>query len=213
MTIQETRNSQASGYIQLPDVTPRAFIFVPDADGIDGSWYLESTPNSPTPGDEDSTVEPLVSYGNETWDWERRTNGRPLNRPGVDHSAELSIEESGKLGNDVDVSTPNNSHAIDQQSSLWDKFDADCSGNVRTYSGSVKRDQEAGKNQFFLLDTGDDINTEIDMESSQALETGRDVQISGDSEAGNTGPLTGSLDQAEFGERSKIPSSLLNCIL
>ena len=213
MTIQETRNSQASGYIQLPDVTPRAFIFVPDADGIDGSWYLESTPNSPTPGDEESTVEPLVSYGNESWDWERRTNGRPLDRPGVDHSAELSIEESGSLGNDANVSTPDNSHASNQQSSLSDNFDADCSGNVRTYSCSVKRGQEAGKNQFFLLDTGDDINTEIDMESSQALETGRDVQLSGDSEAGNTGPLTGGSGQAAVGEPSKIPSSLLNCIL
>ena len=146
--IHRLENGRASYYIHLPDVTPRAFVFVLDADGINGSWYR--TPNIRTPVDQESTDKPLVSYVNETWDWEKRTNGRLLNRPGVEHSAGLLIEEPGSLGSDANVSTPNISHAIDQQSSLSDGFDADDSGNIRTYSYAFKRDHQPEEESIFL---------------------------------------------------------------
>ena len=67
LDIRSLENSRASDNISLPDVTSRASVLVIDADGINGSWYFESTPNTPVPDDQESTVKPLVSYANEPW--------------------------------------------------------------------------------------------------------------------------------------------------
>ena len=61
VVIRRLENGRASDSIYLSDMTRRAFIFVLDADGINRSWYLESTPNTSAPDDQELTDESLVS--------------------------------------------------------------------------------------------------------------------------------------------------------
>ena len=90
--IHRLKNGWASGSMYPRDVTPPAFVYVLNADVVNGSWYLESPSNTPALNDQESTGKLLLSYVNKPWYWERRTNGRPLNRPEMDYYAELSTE-------------------------------------------------------------------------------------------------------------------------
>ena len=62
--IHRLENGRASDSMYLPDMTRRAFVFVLDADGINRSWYLESTTNTSVPDDQELIDEPLVSNAN-----------------------------------------------------------------------------------------------------------------------------------------------------
>ena len=58
--IHRLENGRASDSMYLLDMTRRAFVFVLDADGINRSWFLESTPNTSAPDDQELPDEPLV---------------------------------------------------------------------------------------------------------------------------------------------------------
>ena len=198
-------NGRSFADLYVSDPTSGEFVFVSDADGVNGSWYLESTPNT------------LTLDANLPWYLERRTDDGTLSLAEVagqmDHSGQLAVEECRSLDSDANALTPNNPHLIDQQSSPSDLVDVDRSGNIQTDSNALYFDHEPGMNHSFLPDPIPDISTRIEMGNSQASKTEQGVQLPEVKEAVNNGPLTGSSEQSEVRESSKVLSNLHNGIL
>ena len=130
-------------------------------------------------------------------------NGGPLNRLVVDHSAEFSIEESGSLGNDANASASKISHVV----TFNLLFQTNLMRTILETSGLTHTPLKGMINQrrvsFFLPNTSEDINTQIDMESSQTSEIRSNSQLPDNSEAENIAS-----SQIEAHGRSKSPLTL-----
>ena len=203
------------------------FVFVPDADGVNGSWYLESAPSTPASNDQTFTDEPLVLNTDLSWYPERSLDCQTVNGPEVadrvDPSGRVAVEESPSLASDSNTLapnmsymtneqsslsntlTPNTSHVTDEQSSLSITLDTVDSGNIQTYPDPSTSDHQLYLYRPFPPDVSEVSNARIDMGSHQTSETGQGSQQPGVTETDNTGPLTGSAAQSGVGERGKIP--------
>ena len=209
------------------DRTSKRFVFVPDADGVDGSWYLESVPSTPAPDDQTFHDEPSVLNPNPSWYPERSLDCQTVNglevADRVDPSGRVAVEESPSLASDANTFapnisymaneqsclsntlTPNTSHVTDEQSSLSITLDTVDSGNNHTYPDSTTPDHQLYLYRLFPPDASGASNARIDMGSHQTSKTGQGAQQPDITEADDTGPFIGSTAQSGVGERGKIP--------
>ena len=207
---QGLENGQASDGSYLPDASeldttmtggsvPGQFIFVPDANNGEGTWYLESDMNSTVVDSQASTDRPLFSDSYEP-EYSESNSSTPV--PGLRQAVDRSpipgadLVESGTFGSNPNASTHGNDHVIDQYSFLSDAIDADDAD----VSGNSHDDQEV-VNHSFLPDASQVNDTTMETESSQTTETGRDLYI--------TDVREGSSAQGQGAEQSKIPSNFI----
>lgn len=181
------------------DPRPEKFVFLPDADGASGSWYLESNPNTPMSDVQQSSEQPLVLDTSDPGYSETSTPDRREVADQTDHPRSGQIDEPGSFKGSSNASLNSDNDMIS------DADHADRSGNLQADSNATSPDHRPVINQSLLPDAGEARNTGIEMESSQILETAHGLNLPGFGETDSTESLARGPSHSEVGGNSKIP--------